>query len=978
MQLRRISGRCLAFALALLLTLSLAPMTALAAGPDGGSHVIVNQVYGGSSDGNASHSFIELYNPTGEAVDLSSWSVQYRSSEDGGHSDRWYKLDLTGTIAAEGFYLIRCGATTGTSFAVPAGNQEWDIELHNKGLSVALVSNQTQLDESVKGDVTENEAIIDLAACAGNDYKAANPDKETEQLPPAWEGTSPAAADGLQSKKKAIRRVDFADTDNSTADFVAVDYSKTVSDDIGPHAGSDVPEAPDVPDEPVVRSPFTEGYENGTASLAITQIARYDSGMTNADGGVMEIVDYNRINGCAYAINGQSGRLDVISLSDLRGQDTDGMLSGTEIDVKALVNAGGFTYGDMTSVAVSPDGSILAAAIQAEDYTANGRVALFSCNEDGSLTFEKAVETGVQPDMVTFTPGGRYILTADEGEPRMGYSDSSAVDPAGSVTIIDLATGSADTVGFVSYDAERQALADAGIVIRKDTAPSVDLEPEYIACTDAAAYVSLQEANAVAVLDIASRTFTGIYSVGFEDYSKVPVDLGNGDSQYAPQTYEDLLGIRMPDGIALYTAGGVDYLLTANEGDSRAWPVETEADVNEIKNKTSPNGKTFEKKVTWFDAGQYDGLQDGTDYLFGSRSFTLFRVTEAGLEEVFDSGSDFESRTAGYLPDYFNCSNDSLDLEDRSGKKGPEPETVVTGSVGGRTYAFVTLERIGGVMIYDITDPANVNYVNYINSRDFSADVAADDSPEGLKFIPAEYSPTGNALLLAACEVGGTVAVYELEEADAPDTPDDSVVPTVPIAPETPAPGGWTSPYTDVTEGMWYYDAVRYVTENDLMNGTGDGEFTPLAKLTRGMMVPVLYRLDGEPDVTGTSVFDDVASGAWYAAAVEWAENNGIVEGYGDGRFGPMDNITREQLAAILWRYARYRGYDVSTVGDSGILSSFTDAGAISGYAVPAMQWACGSGLIQGKGNGVLDPTSTATRAEAAQVFINFSENIIK
>ncbi|MGN1001182.1 MAG: choice-of-anchor I family protein [Oscillospiraceae bacterium] len=993
MQLRKTGSRCLAFVLALLLTLSLFPATALADNTP--AHVIINQVFGGSTDGSASHSFIELYNPTDAAVDLSGWSVQYRSSESGSHSDQWYKLDLTGTIGPNDYYLIRCGATESGSYAVPAGNQEWDIPLHSKGLSVALVNSQTQLADDVKGDVSGNESIIDLAACAGNDYKASKPTEETDQLPPAWEGEGLADADGLQSKKKAIRRSDFGDTDNSAADFTAVDYSKAVSADNGPHVGAytpDTPDVPDTPDEPAVQAPFTVGYENETAALALTQIGRYGSGMTNADGGVMEIVDYNNTNGYAYAVNGQSGKLAAISLAALGEAESDGVLSGMEIDVAALVNDEGFTYGDMTSVAVSPDGTKLAAAIQAADYTANGRVALFTCNGDGTLTFEKAIETGVQPDMVTFTPDGSKILTANEGEPRMGYTAEGAVDPAGSVTIIRTADYTAQTVGFTAYDSAEahQALADAGIVLKKETAPSVDLEPEYIACTNTTVYISLQEANAIAVLDIAEGTFTGIYSVGFQDYSQVAIDLGNGDGQYAPQTYDNLKGIRMPDGIALYTVGGVDYLLTANEGDSRAWPVDTETDVNENKSKTSPNGRTFEKKVTWFDADQYDGLETGVDYLFGGRSFTLLKVTDTGLEEVFDSGSDFESRTAGYLPAYFNCSNDALDLEDRSGKKGPEPETVTVGEVDGRTYAFVTLERIGGVMVYDITDPAGVSYVNYINSRDFSATLGADDSPEGLKFIPAANSPTGEALLLAACEVGGTVAVYVLTSAAAPDDPDpavpdppapDPVLPAPPapdpVLPESPVdpavPDDWSSPYPDVAEEDWYYDAVRYVTEKGLMNGMDDGSFAPTATLNRAMLVTILFRLEGEPSAAGAAAFDDVTGDAWYADAVAWASASGLVNGYGDGSFGPLEPITREQMAAILFRYAQHKGYELRS---SGSLAGFTDGAATSSWAEAAVEWAVGTELLAGKGEGLLDPRGSAVRAEVAQIIMNFCETL--
>ena len=169
----------------------------------------------------------------------------------------------------------------------------------------------------------------------------------------------------------------------------------------------------------------TAGKENGNASLDLTQEARYDAGMTNADGGVMEIVDYNTVTGWAYAVNGQTGNLTAVAVKDMADGEKIDLLDGNDIDVKSIVeeNCEGFTYGDMTSVAVSADGTKLAAAVQAEGYADNGRVAVFTCNADGTLTFEQVYETGVQPDMVTFTPDDSRILTADEGEPREGYTD---------------------------------------------------------------------------------------------------------------------------------------------------------------------------------------------------------------------------------------------------------------------------------------------------------------------------------------------------------------------------------------------------------------------------------------------------------------------------------------------------------------------------------------------------------------------------
>ena len=316
----------------------------------------------------------------------------------------------------------------------------------------------------------------------------------------------------------------------------------------------------------------TAGKENGNASLDLTQEARYDAGMTNADGGVMEIVDYNTVTGWAYAVNGQTGNLTAVAVKDMADGEKVDLLDGNDIDVKSIVeeNCEGFTYGDMTSVAVSADGTKLAAAVQAEGYADNGRVAVFTCNADGTLTFEQAYETGVQPDMVTFTPDDSRILTADEGEPREGYTDG-AVDPAGTVTVITLADGTAVNVDFTAYDAEesRQQLVDAGIVLKKGAAPSADFEPEYIAAGNSTAYVTLQEANAIAVIDLDSLQVTGVYSAGYEDYSKTAVDIDKKDEAYNLAVYESLRGIRMPDGVALYSVDGVDYVITANEGDSR-------------------------------------------------------------------------------------------------------------------------------------------------------------------------------------------------------------------------------------------------------------------------------------------------------------------------------------------------------------------------------------------------------------------------
>lgn len=523
----------------------------------------------------------------------------------------------------------------------------------------------------------------------------------------------------------------------------------------------------------------TAGYENGNSSLDITMSAHYTSGSFNADGGVMEIVAYNKANGHAYVVNGQDGVLAVI---DITGGYTE--LSSNDIDIKALVSDSDFTYGDMTSVAVSPDGSLIATALQDADYEEEGRIALFSSDSDGSIELLKVYEAGIQPDMVTFSPDGRYVLTADEGEPREGYGED---DPEGSVTVVSLENDIVSVIGFEAFDnpLARKALADKGIIMQKGTVPSEDFEPEYIAVGNNMAYITLQEANAVAVLDLDSMIFTGVYTVGLEDYSIVPVDIDKKDDAYNPRTYKTLRGIRMPDGIAYFSTAGNDYIATANEGDAREWGDYLNEDERDFGDgDVSPTGAItaensgLDGKVVFLASDDYDGLDDGIDYLYGGRTMTIFRVDDNGLEEVFTTADDAERITYSYLPEYYNASNDNAVFDDRSGKKGPEAEAVTVGEVNGRIYAFLALERTGGIMVYDVTEPENSKYVNYINTRDFTSIVSGseiyedgeldkwvtggDVAPEGLAFVSAEDSPSGEALLIAAFEVSGTVAVYTL------------------------------------------------------------------------------------------------------------------------------------------------------------------------------------------------------------------------
>ena len=503
------------------------------------------------------------------------------------------------------------------------------------------------------------------------------------------------------------------------------------------------------------------------SDLSLTFIDRYESGLFNTDGGVMEIVSYSPYSEKAYAVNGQSGLLAII------GYD-DGILYGDDFDVKAVIEKSdpSFCYGDMTSVSVSSDGKLLAVALQAENYDYNGRIALFDISEDGSLTLSSIFESGVQPDMVLFA--GSLILSANEGEPREGYG---SVDPKGSVTIIDLSSLGVENLYFDGFDDKRDELVEKGIVIKKGSLPSSDFEPEYIAVSGNLAFVTLQEANAVAVIDLENKEIIDIRSLGFEDYSSSVIDIDKKDDTYNPKTYNGLYGIRMADGIASFSVDGKTYIAVANEGDSREWgDYINEVEVDFADGETSPSGRSYDVdgKVVFFDSSDYDGLKGGADYLFGGRGMTIYRVEDGEL--VFSSEDDAESITYSLLPEYYNCSNDNAVLDDRSGKKGPEPESIAVGEVDGRYYAFLALERTGGIMVYDVTDPYDTKFETYVNTRDFASIVpgseeyedgeldkwvtGGDVAPEGLCFISEEESPIGAPVLLVANEVSGTVAAY--------------------------------------------------------------------------------------------------------------------------------------------------------------------------------------------------------------------------
>jgi hypothetical protein len=496
----------------------------------------------------------------------------------------------------------------------------------------------------------------------------------------------------------------------------------------------------------------------------LRHIGGYSVGETSADGGIAEIVKYNKDNKRIYLVNGALGSLDIVNAGTLRSGKFTDLTLYKRIDISAMGTANGFIYGDLTSVAINTKNKMIALAVQHREYDAPGYVVIV--NYEGE--YVRHYGAGVQPDMICFTPDGQYILTADEGEPRQGYS-GGAVDPPGSVTIVNINTNEVRVIGFENFDGEaaRTALTQNGVILNKGLKPSLDFEPEYIAVSDDSrtAWVSLQEANALAILDIPGGVFKSVAGLGFKDHSLPQNSLDVLRDKKAELAPQNLWGAYMPDGIAIVTIQGKAYVLTANEGDAREWGSGGDAytDVG--------SSSIGEFKMDVIDNNKKDGLDAGKKYLYGARSFSIWEAApsntqSAGAKLVYDSGNEFETRTAALFPSNFNASHGNNDIDNRSGKKGPEPEYVDTLKINNKIYALIGLERIGGVMLYDISNPASPVFYDYINTRDFSKSTLADMGdlgPEGLCPVEAADSPTKRPLIFVANEVSGTIAVFEVQ-----------------------------------------------------------------------------------------------------------------------------------------------------------------------------------------------------------------------
>jgi hypothetical protein len=426
---------------------------------------------------------------------------------------------------------------------------------------------------------------------------------------------------------------------------------------------------------------------------------------------------------------------------------------------------------------------IVAVAVGAPVRTDPGVVQLRNAATGALLS---QVTVGAQPDMAVFSPNGRFLLVANEGEP----SDDYTIDPVGSVSIIRVRDG-----GVITQSDVRTAefLPSTPIVNPESirvygpgASLAQDLEPEYIAVSHDSkkAWVTLQENNAMAVLNLDRGKFDRVRGLGFKDWdapgNRFDASDRDGPGNTPAQNLQPwpVFGMFQPDGVAAYRAGGRTWLVSANEGDARAYPgfsEEVRARDLVTGGKLDPSSPAFAaagsnaqlgrlRVTNAFGDANGDGLIDNL-FAYGARSFSIWADN---VEVVYDSGAELEERMSALLPTAFNSTNDANNSFDtRSDDKGPEPESVTVQRLFGRSIAFIGLERVGGVIAYDVSEPTAPTFSGYVNHRDFAApDLASagDLGPEGLVVIPADQSPIGEPLLMLSNEVSVTTTFFRIKK----------------------------------------------------------------------------------------------------------------------------------------------------------------------------------------------------------------------
>ncbi|MGJ8691122.1 MAG: choice-of-anchor I family protein [Thalassotalea sp.] len=525
--------------------------------------------------------------------------------------------------------------------------------------------------------------------------------------------------------------------------------------------------------------------------------------------GAAEIVQYQKSTGYIFAINssGDKATVEIIDMAtaaaDTLIQDANKVTNNTNLSVMTTIDLSNNTAGDANSLAISDQLELLAVAMAADTVDANGYIAFYDISGAAPI-FIKNVEVGVLPDMVAFSPDSSKVVVANEGEPDGDY----VIDPEGSISIINISNNlvadAAINLTFETYNSMAAELSAQGVMFANpsgrtingslvSTTVAMDLEPEYVAISadSKTAYVSMQENNALAVVDLVNDKLVDIRGLGFKDWSNLMIDASDKDGGINFKKYNNLYGMYQPDTIATISWQGADFIVTANEGDGREYFF----DVADEAACTAANGLDYDEddgclsytdevrvedltldpvafagvnnddddigrlKVS-IEKGDIDGDGDYDQlYTYGARSFSIF---DANGYIIYDSGDDVGRITAAIHGEAFNNDEDENKGDTRSDAKGAEPEALAIGEIDGHTLAFVGLERMSGVMVYDVTNPFNVSFVDYFHNRGTveGDDITGDLAPEGMKFIAATDEQP--AMLIVGNEISGSIAVWQI------------------------------------------------------------------------------------------------------------------------------------------------------------------------------------------------------------------------
>lgn len=484
---------------------------------------------------------------------------------------------------------------------------------------------------------------------------------------------------------------------------------------------------------------FTSCYKQNDSvkneSTTFKEIASLNIG----GAGAAEISAYDPATKKLFIVNNSDGnnRIEVVNLANPEAPAILGFIN--------IAVYGGF----VNSVAVS--NGKLAAAIEASDKTADGKVVVFNTASQAEI---KVITVGSLPDMVTFTPDGNYILTANEGEPNDAYT----VDPVGTVSIINIKENYAVTsINFNNFASQAAQLKTKGLrLFGKNASFEQDIEPEYITISadSKTAWVTLQENNAVAKIDINNKSVTNIFPLGFKNYNTAENSIDPSDQDGGVNFAAwPVKGMYLPDAIAVNSHNGTPFIYTANEGDAREWTGLTPVEIRRVGHSSVvldpvafPNAAALKTNAQLgrlnitTTLGDTDGDGDYDElYSYGARSFSIWNGITGEL--VFDSKNQIDTKAAemGKYPD------------GRSDDKGCEPEGITLGRVGNNSLLFVGLERANAVMIYDVTNPIKPKYLQWLNTG---------VAPEGVLFVSADKSPNGKSLFIASSETDGFVKIY--------------------------------------------------------------------------------------------------------------------------------------------------------------------------------------------------------------------------